>query len=101
VRDASFFCRAGVNIGSVLIDGSISACPNINRSFAQGNIYADNFLDVWQNRFQVMRNREWCKTGQCASCKSFHDCNGGAMHLWNERRDGIMTCHYHKLLEKN
>jgi len=27
-----------------LIDGSISACPNIDRTFSQGNIYKDNFL---------------------------------------------------------
>ncbi len=26
VRDNFFFCRAGINIGSILIDGSISAC---------------------------------------------------------------------------
>jgi len=25
VRDSRFFCRAGINIGSILIDGSISA----------------------------------------------------------------------------
>lgn len=33
VREDYFFCRAGINVASVLIDGSIGACPNINRSF--------------------------------------------------------------------
>jgi radical SAM enzyme (rSAM/lipoprotein system) len=92
VRDSYFFCHAGVNIGSVLIDGSISACPNINRSFIQGNIYQDNLLEVWKSRFQVMRNRSWCKTGICKNCKDFNHCNGGAMHLWDEGRDCIMEC---------
>lgn len=92
VRDSYFFCRAGVNIGSVLIDGSISACPNIDRRFAQGNIYKDNLLDVWENRFDVMRNRSWCKSGICRSCKAFKRCNGGAMHLWNAEQGSIMTC---------
>lgn len=92
VRDSYFFCRAGINIASVLIDGSISACPNINRSFAQGNIFKDNFLDVWNNRFSIMRNRNWTKTGPCASCPDYNNCNGGAMHLWNENCDGIMGC---------
>ena len=92
VRDSYFFCHAGINIGSVLIDGSISACPNIDRSFVQGNIYQDNFCEVWENRFDVMRNRNWCKTGLCKNCKDFKHCNGGAMHLWNERQDSIMTC---------
>ena len=92
VRDSYFFCRAGVNIGSVLIDGSISACPNIDRSFVQGNIYRDHFLEVWENRFDVMRNRAWCKSGVCGTCKDFVQCNGGAMHLWNENQDNIMSC---------
>jgi radical SAM enzyme (rSAM/lipoprotein system) len=92
VRDSYFFCRAGINIASVLIDGSISACPNINRHFVQGNIYNDQFLDVWENRFDMMRNRNWTKTGICLHCKDYNNCNGGAMHLWNENRDCIMSC---------
>lgn len=97
VRDSYFFCRAGINIGSVLIDGSISACPNIDRSFVQGNIYKDKFLDIWENRFDVMRNRNWCKTGICKNCKEFKHCNGGAMHLWNEKQNCIMSCVAKKL----
>jgi len=97
VRDSYFFCRAGANIGSVLIDGSISACPNIDRCFIQGNIYKDNLLEIWENRFEVMRNRNWCKTGICKNCKDFKYCNGGAMHLWNEKQDGIMNCVAEKL----
>ncbi|MDL2228271.1 TIGR04133 family radical SAM/SPASM protein [Odoribacter sp. OttesenSCG-928-L07] len=92
VRDSHFFCRAGINIASVLIDGSISACPNIDRSFIQGNIYNDNFVDIWENKFDVMRDRIWTKIGICAKCKDYKNCNGGAMHLWNSNRDGIMTC---------
>jgi radical SAM enzyme (rSAM/lipoprotein system) len=92
VRDSYFFCRAGINIGSVLIDGGISACPNIDRNFVQGNIHTDNLLDVWENRFEVMRNRQWCRTGICRNCKDFKHCNGGAMHLWNVEREGIKGC---------
>jgi radical SAM enzyme (rSAM/lipoprotein system) len=98
VRDSFFFCRAGINIASVLIDGSISACPNINRAFAQGSIYRDNFLDVWNTRFALMRNRNWMKRGLCARCTSFADCKGGAFHLWNENRADIVFCH-NKTLE--
>jgi len=92
VRDGYFFCHAGVNIGSVLVDGSISACPNINRHFIQENIYKDNFKDVWDNRFEVMRNRTWTRTGVCKKCRDFKNCKGGAMHMWNEKQDGIMRC---------
>jgi len=96
-RDAYFFCRAGIQIASVLIDGSISACPNINRHFVQGNIYKDDFLDVWENKFQIMRDRKWSKTGICKDCKAFKNCNGGPMHLWDEKKEEIITCIYSNL----
>lgn len=101
VRDSYFFCRAGINIGSVLIDGGISACPNIHRSFVQGNIYHDSFLEVWKNRFEIMRNRDWCKTGICKTCKDFKYCQGGAFHLWDEKQECIKNCVANILQQKN
>ena len=98
VRDSYFFCRAGINIASVLIDGSISACPNINRNFVQGNIYHENFLEVWNSRFEIMRNRDWMKRGICINCKDYKNCNGGAMHLRNERK-AIISCINKRLKE--
>lgn len=80
-RDWHFFCRAGINIASILADGSISACPNIDRRFTQGNIYTDDFEQVWENRFEVMRERKWMRNGICAKCRHWSDCRGGAMHL--------------------
>jgi len=97
IRDAYFFCHAGINIASVLIDGSISACPNINRNFVQGNIYRDSFLDVWNNRFEIMRDRKWTKTGICKDCKDYRNCGGGAMHLWDEKKNNILTCIHNRL----
>jgi radical SAM enzyme (rSAM/lipoprotein system) len=98
VRNAYFFCRAGIQIASVLIDGSISACPNINRNFVQGNIYKDSFLYVWENRFEMMRDRNWTKTGICRNCKDYRNCLGGAMHLWDEKKDGIKACIHQQLI---
>jgi len=92
VRDSYFFCRAGINIGSVLINGDISACPNINRSFVQGNIYHDDLMDVWDNRFQVMREREWMRCGPCARCSEYKQCLGGAMHLREGQGENLMRC---------
>jgi len=99
VRDSGFFCRAGINIASVLIDGSISACPNIHRSFAQGNIYRDSFLDVWNNRYAIMRDRAWTKTGICRSCKEYTNCAGGALHLWDDKKDTPLTCVYNEMAQ--
>jgi len=44
-RDYPFFCRAGIQIGSVLADGSISACPSLRADYIQGNIYQDDFAN--------------------------------------------------------
>lgn len=93
VRDSYFFCRAGINIGSVLINGDISACPNIKRSFVQGNIYNDNLLDVWDNRFDIMRNREWMRCGPCLKCSDYKQCLGGAMHLRPHKGQPILRCY--------
>lgn len=93
VRDSFFFCRAGINIGSILIDGSISACPNINRSFVQGNIYEDNFYDVWQNKFGLFRDRTWTKTGKCADCTDYKDCGGNGLHNWHRDLENPLVCH--------
>ena len=93
VRDAPFFCQAGIHIGSVLANGDISACPSLRGDYVQGNIYRDNFLDVWNTRFQVMRNRKWTKTGKCANCKAYKYCQGNGLHLRDEKTGELLQCH--------
>lgn len=96
VRDHFYSCNAGICIASVLADGSISACPSIRSDFHQGNIYKDDFMNVWENRFEQFRNREWARKGQCADCSLFRYCEGNGMHLHNDNGD-LLVCHYHKL----
>jgi len=93
VRDSYFFCRAGINIGSILIDGSISACPNIDRSFIQGNIYNDNFYNIWQTKFESFRDRRWTKKGKCLNCIDYKDCQGNGMHYWHGEKTNVLVCH--------
>lgn len=82
VRDNLFTCQAGLTIGSVLADGSISACPSIRADYSQGNIYKDNFVDVWESRFRIMRDRGWTRESEpCAKCRWWRFCQGGGMHL--------------------
>lgn len=97
VRDSFFWCRAGINVGSVLADGSISACPSLRGDYIQGNIYKDSFVDVWNNRFQVMRDRGWTKTGPCADCDAYTWCEGNGLHLRDEETGHLLRCHYHML----
>ena len=99
VRDYLFHCAAGVSVASILIDGSISACTSVRGKYYQGNIYHDDFWDVWENRFEPYRNRQWMKQIEpCNTCKLFRYCEGGGMHL--RREDGsLMFCHHNKLME--
>jgi radical SAM enzyme (rSAM/lipoprotein system) len=98
VRDQPFFCRAGINIGSVLIDGSISACPNIERSFSQGNIYHDNFAEIWETNYQVFRDRSWTRRGQCTQCSDYSYCQGNGLHNWHENKENVLICHNEKIV---
>lgn len=91
VRDYFFECAAGVSVGSVLLDGGIGACPSIRADYRQGNIYKDDFWDVWQNRFEQYRDRRWMKRGVCAGCSFWRYCEGNGMHLrdaevWGTKR---------------
>ena len=97
IRDHLFHCAAGVSIASILIDGSISACTSVRGKYYQGNIYKDDFWEVWENGFQDYRDRKWMKQLEpCNDCKLWRYCEGGGMHL--RREDGeLMLCHNNKL----
>ena len=96
VRDYFYHCSAGVTVASVLIDGSISACTSIRSNFHQGNIYKDDFMDVWENRFEPYRHREWMRQGVCADCNMFRYCQGNGMHLRDDNGQ-LMMCNLRKL----
>ena len=97
VRDNFFLCSAGLTVGSVMADGSIAACPSIRADYSQGNIYkGDDFMDVWNNRYQIYRDHSWMKTDACARCKAWRWCRGNGMHLRDA--DGkLLFCHLERL----
>lgn len=96
IRNTFYGCHAGVTVGSVLVDGSISACASIRSNYHQGNIYQDDFMDIWQHRFLSYRNREWMRKGECAECRYFRYCQGSGMHLRDDEGNLIM-CPLHRL----
>jgi radical SAM protein with 4Fe4S-binding SPASM domain len=100
VRDGFFFCRAGISVGSVLADGSISACPSLRGDYIQGSIYRDRFPDVWNGRFAVMRNRAWTRTGIFRDCEAYKWCEGNGLHLRDQKSDTLMKCHYRMLRQE-
>lgn len=96
VRNHHYSCRAGLTIASVLNDGGISGCLSIRSDYQQGNIYKDSFWDVWNNRFNSFRNRDWMNSGECEGCNVFKYCQGNGMHL-RDKNGNLILCHYKKL----
>ncbi len=96
VRDEFYQCAAGVSVASIRVDGSISGCTSIRANYHQGNIYRDRFWEVWQNRFEPFRDREWMRREQCADCDMFRYCQGGGMHLRDDE-GRLAFCHYERL----
>ena len=92
VRNYLYQCAAGISVASILVDGHISACTSVRGKYYQGNIYHDNFWDVWENRFEQYRNRDWMRTTKpCNDCTFFRYCEGGGMHLRAENGD-LLCC---------
>ncbi|MBR5686314.1 MAG: TIGR04133 family radical SAM/SPASM protein [Muribaculaceae bacterium] len=97
IRDHFFNCQAGLTVASVRANGDISGCLSIRSDYSQGNIYRDSFWDVWENRFEPFRNREWMRRGPCQDCEMFRYCQGDGLHLRDGSGDLMMTCHYNQL----
>ena len=97
VRDYFFYCQAGLTVASVRANGDISGCLSIRSDYSQGNIYRDSFWDVWENRFEQFREREWMRRGPCKDCEAFRYCQGDGFHLRDGNGDLMMTCHYKQL----
>lgn len=97
VRDHFFDCEAGVSVASVLIDGSISACTSIRSDYHQGNIYHDDLMTVWNEKFEPYRKRDWTRTmAPCSECKLYRYCEGGGMHQRGENGE-LMGCRMRRL----
>ena len=64
-------------------------CTSIRANYHQGNIYRDRFWDVWQNRFEPFRDREWARRGECADCSMFRYCPVSYTHLDVYKRQDV------------
>ena len=85
IRDTYFFCITGLYVASILSNGDIFVCPNVERrsEFIQGNIKIDNFVDVWENKFEQFRSDDRLKCDKCNKCKKWKYCLGDSFHTFN------------------
>ena len=97
VRNHDYWCIAGIHVAGIMVNGDILACPNIDRRFKQGHLDQDRFTDVWENGYQVFRNRRWMRTGACAQCSEWRQCRGNSFHLWDLDKNETRYCHYRML----
>ena len=93
VRHWYFLCNAGIYTASVMCNGDIGACLDIERrpETIMGNIRRDDFAEVWKNRFAIFRT-DYKRQGPCADCSHYRFCAGGASHSWDYDENRPLVC---------
>lgn len=93
LRNQPFFCRAGVNIASILCDGTVTGCSNNHSRFYEGNVLDHRFSYLWKHEFKKFRNREWVAKTSCGKCENMKVCEGGSIHLWRDKKESPDFCY--------
>lgn len=85
IRDTYFYCVAGLYVASILSNGDIFVCPNVERrpELIQGNIKKDNFVDIWENKFKIFRKDDRIKSDKCMNCSKWKYCLGDSFHTFD------------------
>ena len=99
LKDRSFSCFAGKYTASILANGDIFVCPNVERrkEFVQGNIRTDSFSEVWKNGFTYFRTRPLPET--CRGCAHKKACRGDSLHTLDFDTGAPKFC-YRSFLEQ-
>jgi radical SAM protein with 4Fe4S-binding SPASM domain len=94
VRDWYFLCNAGIYTASIMANGDITACLDIERrpEFIQGNILKDRFKDVWENKFREFRRDLSDTCEKCKNCSEANFCHGDAFHTWDFDANTPQVC---------
>lgn len=89
-----FQCGAGLFIASIMANGDIGACLDIERrrDLIQGNIFKDDFVDVWENRFAVFRKDRTIESQACIGCLHREICMGDSAHTWDFNKNEPKYC---------
>ena len=94
VRTTPFICGAGILIAGIRSNGDIAACLDIERrpELVQGNLYRDDFVSAWRERFQIFRRDRTGESERCRSCPLRLDCGGDSLHTWDFDRKEPRIC---------
>lgn len=94
VRDWYWLCNAGVYTASIMTNGDIAACLDIERrpDLIQGNILKDRFSSVWRDGFKVFRKDLSDDAEMCRDCEHKAFCRGDAHHSYDYDSHRPMVC---------
>lgn len=93
-RTHPFFCATSKTVASVLYNGDIFVCPNVERrpELIQGNIKETSFCDVWENGFKWFRDDNSHINDTCAKCEYSGKCKGDSTHTWDFENNRPRFC---------
>ena len=99
VRDWYWLCNAGVYTASVMANGDVGACLDIERrpETIMGNVRTRRFSDIWNNEFGIFRQNMGLKSETCRNCEHLDYCRGDAAHSWNYDTNEPMVCYKNTL----
>ncbi len=85
VRDYYFQCTAGTQTAGIRANGDMVACLDIEPIplLIQGNIYRDDFVEVWEKKYRAFRYDRTEDSDVCKNCKDRSICLGDSMHTWD------------------
>lgn len=88
-------------VASIMANGDIGACLDIERrdDLVQGNIYFDDFINVWENRYLIFRMNRAVKSKKCSECEYGSVCQGDSAHTWDYDNNEPMYCVAKKVME--
>ncbi len=85
IRDHYFLCLSGLCVASVLCNGDIYSCLDIERrrELVQGSVFTDSFVSVWENGFSQFRRDRSEDCEDCRRCDDRCFCLGDSAHTWD------------------
>jgi len=94
VREWYWLCNAGVYTASIMANGDIGACLDIERrpETIQGNIKKDRLKDVWNNKFALFRKDRSEMNATCNNCQHKRFCRADACHSWDYDQNAPLVC---------
>lgn len=101
VRDFYFQCGSGTTIASILVNGDVYGCLDIERrpELVQGNVSTDRFSTIWINNFDEYRADRSMICEKCAKCDEREFCGGESMHTWDFEKNSPLICLKEKIHE--